>query len=171
MARDYTFCYKLLDNEGNEHTYVTVAHAPMKGVKLIAQMGAIVGEPVLAALGSFLASGQELDGFLDSEAGFEALRALDMDAASAKIANYLMTGDHSGMICDILSETSRDGDPLVSRGKETPAFDAAYRMNYMELGKALREVIQRNDFLPLHAISDAVQAFAVKNPAKKTAPE
>ena len=157
------------------HTYEVTRHTGSEGLPFAIQLGALLVEPLAAAVGPLLPSlledaaeaggGKEeiLKRLLDNP---EALASLDLGKVGVAVRQAVLSLPVSTLY-GILAYTNRDGQPLVLGGRATPHFDLAYAGNYMELARALWEVARFNGFLPALDISSG---GAKKAPAASPAP-
>lgn len=131
-----------------QQAYTVDPHRGSAGAPLALTIMSLLVEPLLVALGPTLANALAGDGDLGALLDDEAvLGSLDFDAVGAALRSAMLRLD-TGLICQILRYTNRNGQPLVKDGKPSPHFDAAFCRNYLELGKALWEVCSFNGFIP-----------------------
>ncbi len=132
--------FSLEDAKGNAHPYETILLPAREGLPLSLSLMKALGEPLLALL----------DGAGDTAEGEDA--SFDLNALGPTLVNLDPTL-LSTLAESVLSNTMRDGKRL--KGIE---FDKAYRGNYMELYKAVWEVVRLNRLIPLPDTSLATGA-------------
>jgi len=141
------------DSTGVGHNYACNPHLATEGISIISRLMQL-GGPAIANVIQGIYSGLDKSKLtLDTEVSLGALsKGIDWDSlkigdAVQQFVNGLgSTVDGADLLKDILSQTTRDGKPLS--GPQGASFDLAYRCNYVELGKAVWEVIRYNGFLP-----------------------
>lgn len=134
--------FTLTDSDGEEHDYHVVPHDPSDGVRITVQlseaMSGPVGELFDGLIGPVLLGDQSLDE-INVE---EALEGVEFDRVAAALSDSLDEDKVAGMVKQILRNTYRDEEPLG----EDPTFEDAFRQNYLEMYRALWEVVRFNGF-------------------------
>lgn len=141
--------FQLKDADGNEHTYVCVAHNVDEGLVIVDRLLA-AGLPALAAA---------VDGMLRTAGGGAAVAALaqggslqagavldglDVASIGQKLAAALPAFPLAEMAPRLLSRCDRDGKQLGNPAN----FNAAFRGNYAEMLAACWKVAAVNRFFP-----------------------
>lgn len=146
MPQNHTF--ELNDGQGQAHRYTCALHPPSRdGVALALDLAALGLEPVARLAQGVLkdAKVESVQALLDDKTLFERL---DLAKVGADLRAALLMPQAATLPRRLLSNTTRDGKDL---GTDF-AFDEAYAGNYLELAKALWEVVRANRFLPLPGI-------------------
>lgn len=151
--------FTLKDAAGHEHEYeITALHPGSEGQSLALHFAGLAIEPLITAAGPLLIGSFDavsgggkigvkeiMSAVLDSP---EVMDSIDLPAIGAAARRALGSLDAKS-IASVLRYTNRDGLPLISdSGRPTGDYDAAFAGNYMELGRAVLEVGQRNGFFP-----------------------
>lgn len=153
MVHEFT----LTDASGQPHEYSVTPHGASKGTGLCMRVLKIAGEPVgrlaSANLGQLLdmVGGIEVGDGASNDEVFASIKdrlsELDVDFGDV-IRDVQMAISELGdekLFAELFHHSYRDGKPLAN-----PAvYDEAYQANYMELFRAIWEVVTINGFLPL----------------------
>lgn len=135
--------FYLDDAEGNSHEYHVTPHDPRRGTRIIAQLSQALTGPI----GQFLDEHAEQllvgDRDLDDIEVEEILEDTNFVDLAQSLSQTLDEDKAEAFVATILRNTHRDGQPL---GKDK-VFRNAYQQNYMEMFRAVAEVIKYNGFL------------------------
>lgn len=138
--------FNLIDAKGKPHTYLVQPHPAGEGTRLVLQVMGMAAEPLGRLLEGKLADLIErfASGALDMDAKVaDELKDVAWSAVAGDLRRVLADVDGTKLIRDVLRYTTRDGQRLADDG----AYDFAYQQNYLELLKAVAQVIQINGFL------------------------
>lgn len=155
VSRRTTF--RLVDADGRPHAYEVTLHRASEGMPLMWEIAALVAGP-LAGLLSLVAplisavggasGGRSLRAIIEDPAVLvmvtDSLKGADLTSLGRSLQLALAQPGNSSLVTRLLSQTTRDGVAL----DDPFAFDDAYTANYMELARAVWEVVLANRFLP-----------------------
>ena len=128
--------FTIIDDCGDSHAYEVITHSPEKGLALTFRILELLGPTLGKAITGFL-QGKDRASIMDSEMDGEAI-----GAAVEALAVSLVKQNAVGLIKELLSNATRDGQAL-----DNPAhFSVAYQANYGELSEAMVRVIIENGF-------------------------
>lgn len=160
VSRRTTF--RLPDADGRPHAYEVMLHRGSEGLPLMLEIAALVAGPLagLLSLASPLIAAMKsaADGAPISVRGAiadpkvldivqAALAGADLAALGKSLQLALAQPGNAGLVKRLLAQTTRDGIAL----DDPSAFDDAFTANYIELARAVWEVVLANRFLPLPA--------------------
>lgn len=129
----------LMDSQGNDIEYMTVAFPTSEGTDLLLTIGQIIGGPVgymIQSIFSMAESEEEIN--------------LDIDLSQLpliieRIPQVLVEKGGSKLIQKILAKTKRcNGEGTWQALKEQRHFDAVFASNYLEMFRALLWVLEVN---------------------------
>jgi hypothetical protein len=138
------------DANGEKHRYVGSLHKPTTdGIQISLQLAGLGLQPLIAGVKGILKeSGGDIEKLIDSDVS-TLLEKLDVDTVLEKLQPALLSDQLPGLPHRLMKEWTRDAKDLSNE----IVFNECYRGNYLELIKAMIEVIKVNRFLPLPSIS------------------
>ena len=132
--------FELEDADGQGHVYTYLPHNPTDGERIMYTLAAAGAEPIAAAVIGIFASGSGLDASAETLAD-----AMDWQKLARAIRSTIGRTNMVQLRKDLMATTLRDGQQL----KDPAVFNAAYSRNYMEMGRALFEIIKAGRFFTL----------------------
>lgn len=153
-AGEHVRTFTLRDAEGESHTYEVTLHRATIGQPIMWEIAALLSGPLAGLLGLLVPildgmAGRKIAEVMDDPASMQlvlkSLRTADLSTIGAGLKTALGDPRNTALVGRILSQTTRDGADLADPVK----FDAAFTANYLELVRAVWEVVQANRFLPL----------------------
>lgn len=157
VSRRTTF--RLVDADGRPHAYEVTLHRASEGMPLMWEIAALVAGPLaglLSLVGALLAAMRKavnnapltVRGAIEDPNILDlvqtALGSADLTSLGRSLQLALAQPGNSALVMRLLAQTTRDGAALDS----PVAFDDAYTANYLELARAVWEVVLANRFLP-----------------------
>lgn len=110
----------------------------VEGIPVIAEIMSLASEPVIVMLKLQLSSG----GTTDLQTVFADLDTSALAKSTREALHRL--GERPEILMRLFSRTVRDGQPLSNPA----AFKMAYQGRWMEMLKAIVEIVKLNNFLP-----------------------
>lgn len=137
--------FTLTDADGNVHEYSTMRHGASQGLKVVLWLTSLSGETMGRVAQSFL-NGQQgsLAELIDTDMA-KLAAMFDWAAIGKDVATAAGNATSPALIHELLRHTSRGQKQLAN----PLHFDQAYQANYVEMGRAVWEVLRVNRFLPL----------------------
>lgn len=122
------------------HEYLVTPHDGLEGIPILAEIAAIAAEPLLNFMKTQIVKGQA-EG-LDVAA---VMAEIDVSEVSKNIRESLhRLAERPQIIQAVFARTVRDGQPLSN----PTAFKMAFQGRWVEMLKALAEIIKINGFIP-----------------------
>jgi len=143
--------FEVEDYSGKIHKYRFELHPPTNdGIALSLELMALGGTPLLGAIKEVasVTVAKKKKGEKFSIADALDLN-LDIGSIGENLQRSLLSPQAGSIPQRLMKHAARDGQPLDNPFN----FDQAFAGNYLELGKAMYEVIIANRFLPLPSIS------------------
>ncbi|RAL23053.1 hypothetical protein DL240_09205 [Lujinxingia litoralis] len=139
----------IVDAKGTPHSYHIQPHPAGEGTRLVLQVMSLAAEPLGRLLESKLAD--MMNRFAEGEFGADTelsslgaeLGDIEWHAIAGDLRRVIAEVDGTRLIRDLLKYTRRDGKALGEQGN----YDLAYQQNYLEMLKAVVQVIRINGFL------------------------
>lgn len=143
----------LKDWQGQPHVYEITLFGVDEGMKLMFELGGVLGGPLGALLksgiGAFVTEDRKLSDVLDTDVA-ALVKDVDFAAVGKELAAHLAQAQKSlDLVKRLLELTFRDGQRVV----EPTVWGQAYQGNYFEALQACVEVVKVNRLFPLPATS------------------
>lgn len=150
--------FTLKSRDGNNHQYDVAMHPAIEGMQVSAQLGSLGIPTLVVALGSALES-QEMRAAVaqafakggsstDKSRGLDELMRIaggfDFSTIGTEVRTALQDPRLATLVRAVLQHTTRD-DVVLSGDV---ALNGAFTGNYMEMWKAVWEIVQVNGFFP-----------------------
>jgi len=154
VSRSTVRTFTLRDAEGESHSYEVTLHRATLGQPIMWEIAALLAGPLAGMLGLLVPildsmAGKKIVEVMDDPASLgrlvDGLRGADLTAVGAGLKAALAQPGNSALVVRLLGQTTRDGRDLA----DPVQFDDAFTGNYLELARAVWEVVQANRFLPL----------------------